>query len=234
MLRAADSFYLHKDYMKAQGLYELVLTAYRGSTEAEDIYFKNAYCHYHLGDYELASELFKNFSATFINSLKREEAEYMSVYSIYKTSPNFRLDQSSTLKAIDGLQLFINTYPESPRVKECNKIIDLLRGKLELKALEQGKLYFNMKSYQSCVRVLENMLTEFPDTKNHREVRYLIVKASFELAKRSVYERQKERLLETINRGVSFIKKYPSGLWHSEVNSIIKQTKNILKQNKYE
>lgn len=62
----------------------------------------------------------------------------MSVYSLYKTSPGYRLDQSNTEKAIDGFQLFVNTYPNSKRVEECNKLIDECRAKIEFKSFEAG------------------------------------------------------------------------------------------------
>ncbi|HEX5625876.1 MAG TPA: outer membrane protein assembly factor BamD [Saprospiraceae bacterium] len=234
ILKAAEQYYADKEYFKAQGLYELVLTAFRGQKEAEEIYFRYAYCHYYLSEYELASHLFKNFANTFINSTRKEEADYMSVFSLYKTAPGYRLDQSSTEKAIEGFQLFVNTYPRSTRVAECNKLIDECRAKLELKAFEAAKLYYDMKNYQACVASFQNLLNDYPETKNAREIRYLMCKSSFLLAERSIFEKQKERYLEARQHAQTFISKYPGGKHLQEIKEIQKKINNKLKSNDYD
>lgn len=234
ILKTADKYYENKDYVKAQGLYELVLTSFRGQKEAEEIYFKYANTHYLLAEYELASHLFKTFANTFINSQRKEEADFLSVYSLYKTSPGYRLDQSATEKAIDGFQLFINTYPNSPRVEECNKLIDECRGKLELKAFEAGKLYFDMKNYQACVSSFKNLLNDFPETKNAREIRLMISQASFFLAERSIFEKQKERYLEAREYALDFLRRYTTGRSVSEVRDIIKKINQKLNSEDYD
>ena len=58
------------------------------------------------------------------------------------------LDQTNTYDALKELQLFINTYPNSSRIPECNDLIDKLRTKLEYKdyqdsqnVLQDGRLH---------------------------------------------------------------------------------------------
>lgn len=234
ILKAADKYYQDKEYFKAQGLYELVLTAFRGQKEAEEIYFNYSYTHYYLSEYELSSHLFKTFANTFINSQKKEEADFLSVYSLYRTSPGYRLDQSGTEKAIEGFQLFVNTYPNSKRIAECNKLIDECRAKLELKAFEAGKLYYDMRNYQSCVTSLKNLLNDFPETKDHKEIRLMICKSNYLLAERSVFEKQKERYLDAKENAEDFLRRYPGGRTASEVNDIIKKIKQKLKSQEYD
>ncbi len=223
VLKAANQYYAKKNYLKAQTLYELIISSFKGQKESEDIYFNFAYCHYYLSEFELSSHLFKNFSNTFVNSPKREEALFMSNYAIYKTSPNYKLDQSGTEKAIEGFQSFVNEFPESSRVKDCNEKIDELRSKLETKAFEQGKLYYNVKSYQACLTTLDNLMVDFPETKNHREIRFLKAKANYEWAVNSIFEKQKERFLSTVELTNQFLKKYPSGKFVQDIKEIRKQ-----------
>ena len=78
----------------------------------------------------------------------------MSALSNYQMSPNAKLDQTASIEALDKLQIFINTYPNSPRVEECNELMDEIRGKLEAKSFEQGKLYYDLKNYQSAMTCL--------------------------------------------------------------------------------
>ncbi|MBK9108404.1 MAG: outer membrane protein assembly factor BamD [Saprospiraceae bacterium] len=234
ILKSANQHYLEKEYFKAQTLYELVLTSFRGQKEAEEIYFNYAQTHFYLKEYDLASYLFKNFANTFINSSRKEEADYFSVYSLYKTAPAYKLDQTATQKAIEGFQLFINSYPNSPKVADCNRLIDECRSKLELKAFEAGKLYFEMDSYQSSVTSFQNLLLDFPETKNDREVRLMICRASFLLAENSIYEKQKERYLEALEFTQQFLNKYPSGKQSAEVKALAQKINRKLKSEPYD
>ncbi len=233
ILQTADHYFDEKEYFKAQGLYEIILTSFRGQKEAEEIYFKYAQTHYFLREYELASYLYKNFANTFINSSKKEEADFMSVYSLYKTSPGYRLDQSATEKAIEGFQLFINSNPNSNRVGECNKLIDECRAKLELKAFESAKLYYDMENYQACVRSLQNLLNDFPETGNAREVRLLMCKSAYQLAEHSIFEKQKERFEEARGYAEEFLKKHPGGRPASDVRGLLNKINRKLKSELY-
>ncbi|MBK9221200.1 MAG: outer membrane protein assembly factor BamD [Saprospiraceae bacterium] len=234
ILKAADKYYANKEYFKAQTLYELVLTSFRGQKEAEEIYFNYAYTHYYLSEYELASHLFKTFANTFINSSKKEDADFLSVYSLYKTSPVYRLDQSGTEKAIEGFQLFVNSYPNSSKIIECNKLIDECRSKLEFKAFEAGKLYYDMRNYQACLTSLQNLLNDFPETKNAREIRYLMCKSAYQLAERSIFEKQKERFIDAKQYAEDFIRRYVSGKYLNEVKDLNKKAITKLKSPEYD
>ncbi len=230
ILKAADNYYAKEDYLKAQGLYELVIPFYRGKKEAEELFYKYSYCYYNQGEYFLASHYFNNFVKTFYNSTRKEEMAYMSAYANYKMAPIYKLDQSSSEKAIEELQTFINLYPNSPRVEECNELMDGLRSKLELKSFEQGKLYYEMKSFQAAMTSLENTLKDFPETKEGETIRYLIVKSSTELAKNSVYEKMQDRLNKTITLAEKYISRYPESDKNKEVAKIIDFCNNELKR----
>ncbi|MBK8557724.1 MAG: outer membrane protein assembly factor BamD [Lewinellaceae bacterium] len=142
ILQKAFEYYEQEEYQKSQTLFDLVLSNVRGKKDAEKAYFDYAYTHYHLKQYLLSAYYFKNFSNTFINSEYREEAAFMSAYSNYQLSPTYRLDQTASIDAIDEFQLFVNLFPKSPRVEECNKLIDELRRKLEQKSLCGGRIVF--------------------------------------------------------------------------------------------
>lgn len=216
----ANAYYQEEEYQKAQTLYELIISSFRGRPEAEEIYYKYAYTYYYLEQYLLAAYYFKNFSQTYTNSASREEADFMTAYSNYQLSPTFRLDQTYTNKAIDEFQLFVNTYPRSERVEECNKLIDQMRAKLERKVFETGKLYFDMRLYQSATHVFENLLKDYPETKNGEETRYMIVRSAYLLAQNSVVDKQLERYQEAKEQADKFLQRYQNSAYDKEVNSI--------------
>ena len=237
ILKNAQKYYEEEEYQKAQSLFELVIATYRGRKEAEDISFKYAYTYYYLKNYILASYYFKNFKQTYASSPKREEAEFMSAYSNYLLSPKFRLDQSYTNIAIDELQLFTNTFPNSPRVSQCNDLIDELRAKLETKAFEEGMLYFNLRSYTASIRVFENLLKDFPETKNTENVRYMIIQSAFLLAENSVLQRQPERYREALELSNEYIQRFSEGeniKKVKEINSTSQKKLNQLKDVRYQ
>lgn len=228
ILKEANAYFKAEDFYKAQTLYELAIPAYRGKVEAEEIFFNYAYTHYNIRQYMLSSHYFKNFAKTFGNSPKKEEADYMAAYSHYKLSPAFNLDQSNSDKAIEAFQLFMNTYPKSERVEECNDLIVEMRSKMENKAFDEGKLYFDLKRYNSATTSLANMLKDFPETSKAAEVRYLIAKASFLLADNSVYLKKEERYSETIARCNDFLKKHTKTKFNKEVSSFLENSRKEL------
>lgn len=227
--KEAEKYYEAGEYFKAQTLYELVIGSFRGKKELEDIYFKYAYTYYNLEKYILASYYFKNFSNTFPNSQLRQEADFMSAYSNYELSPTFRLDQTYTDKAIEELQIFVNTYPNSDKVELSNNLIDEMRKKLEVKVFEEGKLYSDLRQYQAATQVFENMLKDYPETTNGEEVRYRIIEAGFLLAENSVVDKQEERYEEVLKRSDRFMERYPQSKFYNDVNVINKKSSKKLK-----
>ena len=120
-LRMAEQFFVKKKYTKAQQVYEDIMPYYKTTMTFEDIYYKYAYCAYYLEDYLNAQNLFKTFLEIFPNSKKAEEVDYMKAYCFYMQSPKPELDQTSTIRAVGMMQIFINSHPGSSRIKEANQ-----------------------------------------------------------------------------------------------------------------
>ncbi len=227
---AANKYFKDKEYDKAIALYDVVIQYYRGRQEAEDLFFNYAYAHYHQQDYILSSTYFKNFAGTFANSPNKAEAEYMAAYSNYMMSPNYKLDQTYTAKAIDGMEQFINLYPGTERAEMANRLIDEMRRKLELKSFEQGTLYYKIGQYQAAMASFQNTLKDFPESDKIEEIRFLILKSSFILADKSVYEKKEERFNEALNHYETFSKKHPESKMLKEATTIQKQILAELKK----
>lgn len=230
LYKKALEFYEKEEWVKAQTLLELSIPNYRGKEEAEQLFLKFAYTHYYNNEFILSAHYFKSFASTFYNSDKKEEAEFMSAYSNYQMSPSPRLDQTYTEKAIEGFQLFVNTFPRSERVAECNELIDEMRAKLEKKALLQGELYYNIGQYEAAVKSFSNMLNDYPDAVESEKVRYLMLKATYEFAKKSIYGKKMERFEESVVLYNKFIKKHPTSKYKDEVKDIYTNTVEELKK----
>ena len=230
ILAKANEYYDTEEWIRAQTLYELVVAPYRGRPEAEEIGMRLAYTYYNTQQYVLASYYFKNFAQTYGASPRREEADFISAYSNYQLSPTFRLDQSYTLKAIEGLETFANQYPDSERLEESNRLIDEMRAKLEQKDFESATLYYELQQYQSAVRTFENLLKDYPDTDRAQEIRYRVVRAAYQLANNSFIERQSERYEEVLPRARLFLRRYPDSAYRNEVADLLEKSEERLNQ----
>jgi outer membrane protein assembly factor BamD len=217
MYSAGMTYYEQGEYLKAQTLFEQVISAYRGRKQSEELYFKYAYTHYYLNQFILGAYYFRNFSETFTNSDFREEALYMSAYCNYKLSPTYRLDQEYTETAIDEFQLFVNTFPNSDRVQKCNELIDELRKKLERKAIARAELYYNMGRYKAAVQSYTLALQDYPETDDAEEIRFKMAKAGFRLAENSIYSKKRERYKNTLDLANQFLLRYPRSEYTDEV-----------------
>lgn len=226
----AKLLYDNGKYQKAFPLLEELITVFRGTTRAEDVYYYYAYCNYHLGDFMLAGYHFDNFVRTFPRSIRTEDAQFMNAKCYFLDSPDPSLDQSSTYKAIDELQLFINKYPESPKVDECNDLIDRLRFKLETKSYNSAKLYYRLGEYKAAIFALRNTLSEFPDTKFREEISFMILRSAFLLADNSIDEKKIERFEQAIRECDDFMERYPRSKELNEAKSIRENCKRALEK----
>lgn len=212
--KAANEYYKKGDYYKAGLLFEEIIPLLKGDSLAENAQFYNAYSQFQQKQYSMSSYLFKSFYATYANSPLAEEAFYMYAYSMYKDSPNFNLDQTNTITAIDALQTFINSFPESKYAQNCNEHLIDLRHRLEEKAYEKAKLYFKtsgvtIANFKAAVVSIDNFQKDFPDSQYNEELAYLKVQSQYDYAMVSFEHKQKERFLEVLKFYEEFIDAFP-------------------------
>lgn len=208
-LAKADEFYAKKKYRIASELYEQLFSTYKGSQKFEELYYKYAYCFYYMEDYESAENLFKGFLEVFPTSSRAEEVDYMRAYSYYKQSPRLELDQSSTQRAMNMMQTFINMHPGSPRNKEASEIIDISRKKLEEKEKRGAKLYYDMKQYQSAAIAYKNLMNNFPETTEGDAYHLMVIKSYYKYATLSIETKKQERFEKVIEEYEDFTDRFP-------------------------
>lgn len=212
-LRMAEQYYAKKKYAYAQQLYEDVMPYYKARAEFEDIYYKYAYAAYHLKDYMNAENLFKTYLEIFPNSPKAEEIDFMKAYTFYLQSPKPELDQTNTIKTIAMMQIFINTHPGSPRIKEANDIIDICRQKLETKDHKSAQLYYDLGQFRAAAVSFTQVLNDYPESGKAEEYKLMAIKSYFRFAELSVEEKKKERFEQVIAECNDFLDRFPqSGL----------------------
>ena len=222
-------YFEKKDYFRAVGLFEELENIYKGSGKAEKIQYYMAYCYYNQGDHILASYYFKSLSNKYPFSEHREECEYMAAYCSYLNSPDPNLDQTYTYKAMEDMQLFINKFPTSSRIPECNRIIDQLRSRLETKSFNAAKLYFDIGDYKAAIIAFKNGLNDFPDTPFKEDMLYLTLKSSFLLAENSITYKKAERYQNAVDEYYTLIAEYPQTKYIKEAQRIFENSTDNLK-----
>lgn len=226
----AMKLYEQRDYSRALQLFDQLIGVTRATDRSQRIYYSYAYCYYNQKEYTLAAYYFKRYYENFPVSKDAEECHYMEAYCYFKNSPEYGLDQTSTYDALRELQAFINQYPQSPKVPECNELIDVLRAKLEKKAYRMAKLYYRMQDYLASITVLNDILKDFPDTRNREEIMFLIFKSSYRYAVNSIEQKQKDRHQKALAAYTDFATQYPSSQYYREATELAEKTKTALAQ----
>lgn len=206
---AGLNYYNTKDYYRASVLFEQILPIVRGLPEGEKVQFYLAYTQYYDKLYLLASEQFKTFYETYGRSTLAEEARFMHAFSLYQSSPNTNLDQSSSIEAMAAMQQFINRFSNSKFREQAVQVIETTQDKLEKKGFENARQYYKMKYYKAAVVALNNFKQNFPDSRYIEEAYYLAILAEYKLAQQSLPSKQSERYKAVVDYYLEFLDRYP-------------------------
>jgi outer membrane protein assembly factor BamD len=221
-------YYEKGDYTRAYNLLEELHGIFRGTKRAEKVYFYLAGSHFGKKEYILAGYHYGMFARTYPQSEYTEEAMFKSAYCAYLNASPSSLDLSYTLEGIKSLQLFMDKYPKSDKVQECNNLVDELRGRLEDKAFRNAKLYYNLSDYKAAVIALKNVLVDYPDTKYREEILFLVLKSSYDLAEKSIAKLKNERYQNTINEYYVLVDEFPESKWIKDSERIYNKSRKII------
>lgn len=225
----ALEYYANEDYVRAEGLFDQLKPALRGTKQADTVYFYAAYASYHQKSYLLAAHYFDEFRKTFGNSSFAEEASFMNAYATYKLSPRPSLDQSYTTQAISLFSLHLSRYPETEKKAEIISLIDEMRNKLIEKSFQSAKLYYNLSDYKAAIIALNNCLDDYPDTIYREDIMFLILKSKFLLAEGSVQEKIVERFQDTVDEYYAFYGEFPESTHIKEAQEMFNFAESKLK-----
>lgn len=229
--RKAFEYYDKGDYTRASGLFEQIVTVFRGSAKADSVSFFQGMAAYKMEDYVTAEYYFSNFVQTYTYSPFAEEAEYLAAYCLYLDSPRASLDQESTMKGIEAFQTFMRKYPSSKYFDKCKEYTTELQEKLVEKSYLSAKLYYNMGGFmlKSAIVALKSSLEDYPNSKYREEMMWLILDANYKIAENSIEAKKKERYQTTVDEYYSFISEFPQSKWKDEAEKIFAKSEKMIK-----
>jgi outer membrane protein assembly factor BamD len=216
--REALKYYHDEDYVRSATLFDQISTVYRGTDQADTIYYYQAMSYFNQTDYILAGHYFRTFARTYGASSFVEDADYMGAFCYYMTSPRPSLDQANTVQAIQAFQLHLIRYPDSKRKEEVVKYLTELREKLVEKSYISARLYYDLEDYKASIVALNNSLIKFPESKYREEIMFMLVKSSYMLADNSILTKKKERFQNTIDEYYSFAAEFPDSEFIKEAS----------------
>jgi len=225
----AREYFEAKQYVRASELFGQVIPRFRATEEAEELNWLNAQSFYGMKQYDMAGSYFKSLVEQYPFGTYAEEATFLAAKCDYNISPRAELDQESSRNAIEGFNVFINRFGNSPKVEEAKGYIRTLQDRLVEKSYLNARLYYNMKEYKAAITALSNSLKEYSDSRYREEMMFLKLNSLFVYAEKSIANKQKERYQATLDEYFSFMEEFPDGKYSKEVKKIYDDTAKFLK-----
>lgn len=212
----AVEYYSKGKYDRAITLFDEVSVYYRNTERSEMIINYLAKSYMEKKDYYSASKYYETYADAYPRGRFIETAKYMIAYNYYLESPDVRLDQEVTIKAINAFQEFLIRFPKGQRAEQATKYLNELTDKLAEKELINAQLYYDLgtylgNNYLSAVIVADNALKTYPGTKHREELMIIILKAKYQQALFSDQELIRDRYQTTIDEYYAYINEFPEG-----------------------
>ncbi|HEY6143072.1 MAG TPA: outer membrane protein assembly factor BamD [Flavobacterium sp.] len=227
----ATKLYDEGKYDKAIRLIEQIAPSYRGKPQAEKLFYIFSQSYYKTEQYYLAAYQFESFISGYPRSEKREEAAFLGAKSYSMLSPVYSLDQKDTFKAIDKLQEFIDSYPNSTYLPEANKTLRELNEKIEKKIYENAKQYNTIMEYKAAMVALDNFVADYPGTPFKEDALFYKYDSAYQLGINSIPSKMVERLNVAKTAYNSLIKFKPDTKYKKIADEMLARIETDLQKN---
>lgn len=230
----AVEYFQAKKYLKAVGLFDDITPAFRGTDRSELVLNYLAKSYIGQKDYYTASEYYKTYVKSYPRGQYIQEAKYMVAFCNYKDSPDSKLDQDATYKAIEAFQNYLDEFPEGEKSKDAVKLLEELNNKLAKKYYQNSIIYYNLgtymgNNYRAAIISAENGLEKFPSNIYREDFLILILQAKYKEALLSSDEKKAERFQAVIDEYYNYYNEFPQGKHIKEANKILQDAKKAVK-----
>lgn len=216
LYETAAAFMHHRSFKAAASGFAKVQTYYPYSKWATQAQLMEAYCRYHIHQYEDAIDLFSLYVRLHPNSKDIPYAQYMIGLAHYERISIVERDQSDTQDALEAFQKVVNFYSTSPYAKDARFKINFIRDHMAAQEMSIGRFYQRDRAYTAALNRFKNVITNYPTSASRAEAllrlmecygalhmdedleaTYAVLKLNH---KDSVWEVEARKLLETIEK----------------------------------
>ena len=227
----AKKYFQEGKYSRSITLLEDLIHFFKGTDKAEESLYLLGQSYYNSKDYLSATEIFSTYHSTYPKGEYAESALFYAAYGMYLDSPEPRLEQSKTYKAISEFQRYMDEYPQTERAEQAKEYMFELQEKLALKELLSAQLYLNLgnymgNNYESAVIVAREAMKNYPFSQYTEDYQMIILRARFEYAEHSTLEAQPERYRMVVDEYFNYINGFPEGKYTKEADKYYKKAQS--------
>ena len=233
--QAALMYFNNKQYVRAQTLLDDVTSYYKGTERSEDVLAYLARCYMGQKSYESATNYYQAYIRNYPKGKYATEAYFQVGPCQYLDSPDARLDQDITKKAIEAFNQFVELYPESPYAEQAYSEMSEMYDKLALKELHSAKLYYNLgtylgNNYLSCEIVARNALKNYPSNKYMEDFSWLVMQSKYQQMIHSIEEKKMDRARDAQDEYYNFITEYPDSKHRKDADKMFNTIRKTIKE----
>lgn len=206
----ALKLYHDESYLDAVQEFQAIILQYPGNAVVDDAQYYLAETRYERHEYILAAYEFSKLIKTMTASEYVPASQYMLAQCYYELSPDYRLDQQYTKKAIQEFQAFIDFFPTNDKVKDAEQKIVELNDKLAHKEYNTAQLYETMDFNNAAIMYYTNVTEDYHDTKYAPMAQYNKIKLL-------VDRNRNKQALEEITK---FLNRYPDDQNVQEIENL--------------
>jgi outer membrane protein assembly factor BamD len=226
----AMKYYKNQSWLSAVRIFDELIPIAMGTPLGDTILFCTADCFFQNHDYQMASFRFREYVRRYPDTERTELAALNAVKSFYEFSPDYNLDKEVTEMAIDEVLLFIQQYPNSKYIEECNTILDDLRNKLAKKNLEIVRMYYNIGYYEATQIMVKNFLKSYASSKFTPEALYILVQNNYDFARKSVENKRYNRFKDCLDAFEMLETRYPESNFIVDAKKMVSDAKIQIKK----
>lgn len=226
--KAAFEYFDNGKYSKAASLFESLSMLTNGTERDDTVRYYWALSNYKYKDYYTAETNFEQFIQNYPRSPFIQDAAYLHIDCLYRSTLRYELDQTPTYKAMNAISQYILEHPESEHMAVCRDMLDDLGERLDKKAYEAAKLYYKMEDYLASRVAFKNVLKEDADNIYREDILYYIAMSSYKYADQSIPSKQKDRFLAFVDDYYNFIGELPESRYRRELDTIYAKAQRAL------
>lgn len=225
---AAFDYFNNGKYNKAAQLFESLAVLTSGTDRDDTVQYYWGLSNYRFKDYYTAETNFTKFITNFPRSPFAEEASFLRIDCLYRSTLRYELDQIPTHNAISVISQYLVENPGNTHNAICHKMLKELNDRLDKKAYENARLYYKMEDYKSSRVAFRNILKDDAENIYREDILYYIAKSSYKYASLSVENKQKERYLTFVDDYYNFIGELPESPYRKELDALYRRAQKAL------
>jgi len=215
-------------YSKAANLFDQLQLPTQGTPQEDTVRYYLGLSNYNSGDYPIAEANFDSFITIFGRSPFTEEAKYLRLECLYRSTYRYTLDQIPTHKTLGAIDIFVREHPQNSNMERIILMkVDLLE-RLDRKSYESAKLYYTIEDYIAAVTALKNALRDNAENQYREDILYYTVMSYYKYADSSLPARQRERFVNVIDEYYNFISEYPESLHRPELDKLFQRAQTYI------